>query len=121
MAYAAATKSSRIKKYPDGVVHYTHEVIDGGDDEDVAITEVTTMVILNSTTGAKAITTTSAHEGQRVLLVAEAVSGGSYTLDVADIAGGADELTFDAVAEVAEIVRISGLWYVVGLRGATIV
>lgn len=119
--YATPSRSHHTTKVPDGVLRYTYGLLAPAADGACAITDVIDTISLNSTTGAKAITTTSAREGQEITIIAGTVSGGSYTLDVADVAGGADELTFNAAAEVAKIKRLNGLWYVVCLNGATIV
>jgi hypothetical protein len=81
---------------------------DMAEDAAVAIDGTDTFIHLNSASGAKAITTVTTatattpavYAGQRVMLLMDARSGGSYTLTSL---GG--ELTFDAAAERAEVVR----------------
>jgi hypothetical protein len=119
--YAAPTRSHLTAKVPDGVLRYTYTRLSPAADAAVAITDVVNTIVLNSTTGAKAITTTSAREGQEITILAGTVSGGSYTLAVLAIAGGADELTFNAAGEVATIIRLDGVWVVKSLHTATVV
>ena len=95
------------------------EVLEVAADVVPAITASTTYLHMSSsTTGIKAITTSSSYPGQTVTLLLEAASGGSYTLAVT---GGA--LTFDASTEVATVIRNAGGggWVVTSLQGATIV
>lgn len=74
------------------------------------------VVNLNSTTGAKVISTaTRVRAGTRVVLYAGTLSGGSYTLVVT---GGT--LTIDAANETAEVFYDGSAWKVMYLRGATI-
>jgi len=85
----------------------------------VALTSEMGVVYLDeSTTGAKAISTTSSVANQVVAIFMAAVSGGSYTL-VVD--GGV--LTFDAALEYARIQRNAQNdgWNAIDLIGATVV
>ncbi len=79
---------------------------------------VTSIFLVSSASGDKAITTASANAGQIVEIRLEAASGGSYTLAVT---GGA--LTFNAAAEYARVVRnaADSAWNVLLLSGATVV
>ena len=89
-------------------------------DDPVAIThKVNTIVLLSSTTGAKAMTVTSANPGQQIDIVLKARTGGSYTLASVD----GSTLTFDLAAEYARIVRNAADdgWDMLLLSGATLV
>lgn len=79
-------------------------------DAAVALVRTDGHIELNSTTGTKAITTTSADEGQIVSLRAGTVSGGSYTLAVT---GGT--LTLNSAGELAVIKRVGSAWIVLAL------
>ena len=86
---------------------------------DGAIAIVTTdhtIIIANSTTGTKAITTASSHTGQVVNFRLKLCTGNSYTLAVT---GGA--LTMNAPEEAPVVVWTGAAWEVVSLNGATIV
>ena len=83
-------------------------------DAAVALTTASTFITLNSTTGAKAITTTSSFEGQRVTLFAGTVSGGSYTLAVT---GGT--LTLNSAGELATVRRVGSAWIVESLTASS--
>lgn len=115
--YTEPTRSSRTRDVPDGVKHYVLGETQVAANAAAAITDVTDrLVLLSSTSGAKAITTTSAHEGQRVSIFLVAASGGSYTLAVA-----AGTLTLDAANEHALIERVNGGWRSLSPSTATIV
>lgn len=116
--YATASRTSRIKRFPDGTAHYKLEVIEGATDAAVAITEVTDRILLDSTTGAKSITTTSSHEGQIVRIYMTARAGGSYTLALTTNAG-AQTATFDAAHEMAVIERVGSVWRLICSLGTT--
>jgi len=74
--------------------------------------------LASSTSGAKAITTTSYRAGQVIAIGLVAATGGSYTLAVT---GGA--LTFDAAGEFAIVMRNAANdgWKALFLSGATVV
>jgi hypothetical protein len=76
------------------------------------------IIIADSTTGTKAITTASSHAGQQVSIRLVLCTGNSYTLAL--VAG---TLTFNAAGEGALIVRngANSGWLVAQLFGATIV
>lgn len=104
-----------------GALILDNDQIAGTADQAVEIVGGVTRITLNSTTGAKAITTDTSGsnavlDGQRVFIVAPTVSGGSYTLVVDE-----GTLTFDAADEAALIERVGSVWRVISLRGATIV
>lgn len=76
-----------------------------------------TLITLDSTTGAKAITTNADVEnGEVIHFYMTARSGGSYTLAL----GGSQTLTFDAADERASIQRVAGAWRHLSLVGATV-
>lgn len=85
---------------------------------DAAVTLAVTdrVILLNSTTGAKAATMTATHAGHVILLRGATVSGGSYTFAVT---GG--DVTIDAANEAAIIVYSGSAWELVALAGATLV
>lgn len=95
-------------------VHLAATVITGTADAAIAILNTTTHISLNSTTGAKAITTTSAVSGQIVSIVADTVSGGSYTLAVT---GGT--LTLNSAGEMAVVKRVGSAWQALALTPST--
>lgn len=117
--YATPSRSHLTQKVPDGVRRYTHVETQVAANVVPAITDVhDRLVLLNSSDAiAKAITTTTAREGQRlsIFLIARS-STGTYTLAVT---GGT--LTFDAANEHALVERVNGAWKVLSLNGATIV
>jgi hypothetical protein len=78
----------------------------------------TTVIIADSTTGVKAITTTSSYAGQRISIRLQLATGNSYTLAVQE-----GTLTFDGAGEEAVIVRNAAddAWLVALLLTATIV
>jgi hypothetical protein len=82
------------------------------------VTTDNTIIIADSTTGAKAITTVSSHAGQQVVIRLVLCTGNSYTLAL--VSG---TLTFNAAEEGAIIVRNAANdgWLVAMLNGATIV
>lgn len=115
--YTEPTRSSRTRDVPDGVRHYVLGETQVAANATPAITDVLDrLVLLSSTSGAKAITTISAHEGQRLSIFLLAATGGSYTLPVAS-----GTLTLDAANEHALVERVNGTWRVLSLSGATIV
>lgn len=94
-------------------------LVEVASDGAAAILNTTSGVFLAaSTTGDKAIATTSSLANQKVNLFLLAASGGSYTLAVE---GGT--LTLNAASESAVVQRTAenDAWKVVGLSGATIV
>lgn len=104
-----------------GAIEADQDEIAGAADAAVAITGSVLRVQLNSSTGAKSITTDTSGtdavwDGQVVAIFAPTVSGGSYTLAVDE-----GTLTFDAADEAAVIQRVGSVWRVRSLRGATIV
>lgn len=97
----------------------TGAVLDVAEDAAAAITSATCAIRLqSSTTGAKAITTSSSYAGQVIPIFLLARSGGSYTLAL-----DANTLTLDAASEGGIVVRnaANSAWIVCGLSGATIV
>lgn len=88
--------------------------ITGTADAVIAILATTTHISLNSTTGAKSITTTSSAPGQTITIVADVCTGGSYTLAVT---GGT--LTFNSAGEGAIIKRVGSAWQVFSLCATT--
>jgi hypothetical protein len=121
--FAIPSRSHRTEKVPDGVRRYIHETLRPAANAAVAITDTTDCVIMESTSAATpAITTTSAHDGQKVTLVLITESStGTYTMAGVFGASGTGTLTFDAVNELATIERIDGIWRVTSLIGATVV
>jgi hypothetical protein len=121
--YAIASRTSRTKRYPDGVRHYGLEELRPAANTNVVITDVIDRIILVSTsTVAATITTLSAHEGQIVsIFMITRSSTGGYTMAGVIGSAGSGALTFDAVNENARIERVDGSWRVVGLIGATVV
>lgn len=103
----------------DAAASAENTVLEVASDVAVDITyDVRSIVLADSTSGDKAITTSSANPGQMIDISLVALGGGSsYTLAVV---GGA--LTFNAAAEYARVVRTAGgTWVVLLLSGATIV
>lgn len=88
--------------------------ITGTADAAIAILATTTHISLNSASGNKAISTTSSAPGQVITIVADTVSGGSYTLAVT---GGT--LTFNSAGEGAIIKRVDNAWQVFSLCATT--
>lgn len=90
--------------------------IAGAADAAVAIVNTTTEIILDSASGAKAITTTSSYAGQQLYIRAATVSGGSYTLAVT---GGT--LTLNSAGELAVVKRnaANDAWIVMALTAST--
>lgn len=88
--------------------------ITGTADQPIAILDTTTHISLNSSSGAKAITTTSSFDGQTISLIADTVGGGSYTLAVT---GGT--LTLNSAGEAAIIKRVGSAWQVLALTPST--
>ncbi len=116
---AAGGADSTVTPIGDAAAADENTVLEVASDVAVAITyDVRSIVLADSTTGDKAITTPSANPGQMIDIRLVALGGASsYTLAVV---GGA--LTFNAAAEYARVVRTAaGTWVVLLLSGATIV
>lgn len=88
--------------------------ITGTADQAIAILDSTTHISLNSSSGAKAITTTSSYDGQIISIAADTVAGGSYTLAVT---GGT--LTLNSAGELAVVKRVGSAWQVLALTPST--
>lgn len=114
--FTEPTSTSRTRKVPDGVRRYIFESRRPAVDETVAIVETDDRIVLRSTTGTKPITTTSSYEGQRLTLLCESASGGSYTIA---LDGGAsfDLGTLDARGETLHLERYNDAWFVIGSGG----
>ncbi len=114
--FTEPTSVSRTRRVADGVRRYIFETRSPAADAAVAIVSTDDRIVLNTTTGAKPITTTSSYEGQRITLLVGTASGGSYTIA---LGGGAsfDLGTLDAVGEVLHLERYNGAWYVIGSGG----
>lgn len=97
-----------------GIAYPAATRITGTADQAIAILNTTTHISLNSSSGAKAITTTSSYDGQIVSIVADTVAGGSYTLAVT---GGT--LTLNSAGEMALIKRVGSAWQVLALTPST--
>jgi hypothetical protein len=82
------------------------------------VTTDNTIIIADSTTGTKSITTVSSHAGQQIVIRLVLCTGNSYTLAL--VSG---TLTFNAAEEGAIITRNAANdgWLVAMLNGATIV
>lgn len=99
-------------------VHLASTATAPAEDAAVEITGATTHVDLNSSSGAKAITTNTTTDpvaaGQIVSFRAVTVGGGSYTLAVS---GGT--LTLDSAGELAVVKRVGSTWVVLALTPST--
>jgi hypothetical protein len=102
-------------------VRYIHETLRPAANAAVAITDTTDLVIMESTSAATpAITTESAHDGQVVTLVLITESStGTYSMAGVFAAAGTGTLLFDAVNDLAVIMRVDGIWRIISLIGAT--
>lgn len=109
-----AVDSAQIADAAVDPVHLAATVIAGIADAAVAILNTTTHITLLSSTGDKAITTTSSVSGQIITLRCGTVSGGSYTLAVT---GGT--LTLNSTGEAATIKRVGAAWEVTALTASS--
>ncbi len=116
---AAGGANETVTPIGDAAAADENAILEVASDVAVAITyDVRSIIMADSTSGDKAITTSSANPGQMIDIRLEALGGASsYTLAVV---GGA--LTFNAADEYARVVRTAGgTWQVLLLSGATIV
>lgn len=115
-----AKKSATIGSLPIAQAQVASGIREIAGDGAIALADTDSAIIIADTeTGTKAITTASSYPGQQISIRLVAATGNSYTLELAD----ATTLTFDGAGEQAVIVRNAADtgWLVALLLDATIV